>query len=219
MPQPEPEPVLEPEPDEPEQVPTPKPEPAPEPEPITVPAATFITDDAKPLQIALRTNLLFDLAGAPNLGVEVPIGEKFSVAVDGAYTHWHINNRYALQTFQGGVEGRYWFGQNERPLTGWNVGVYGMFGSRYDVQWSSGWQGDSFWSAGIGTGYSMPIGERLNLEFGIAAGYFFTPEVRHYHLEDNMLIWQETRSNVGRISLTKLKVNLIWMLGKKRPVR
>ncbi len=39
----------------------------------------------------------------------------------------------------------------------------------------------------------------------------------HYHLgEENRLMWQETRYNMGRISLTKVKINLIWFLSKKK---
>ncbi len=167
--------------------------------------------------LALRSNLLFDIAGAPNIGVEIMIGTKFSIAADAAYAYWHINRTYALQTIQGGIEGRYWFRLTDgKPLTGWSAGVYGMYSSRYDVQWNGGYQGDGFWSAGISAGYSMPIAKRLNLEFAIAAGYFFTPEVRHYHRgQGGRLMWQQTRYNVGRVSLTKVKVNLIWLLGKK----
>ncbi|MCL2562377.1 MAG: DUF3575 domain-containing protein [Rikenellaceae bacterium] len=164
-------------------------------------------------QMALKTNLLFWAVGAPNLGVEIPIGQRLSVAVDGAYAYWRINNLYALQTIQGGIEGRYWFCPAAGFATGWNIGVYGMYCSRYDVQWKNGWQGDGFWSAGLSGGYSAPISRRLNMEFGLAAGYFFTPEARHYSRpQQGHLIWEETRRNMGRFSLTKVKVSLHWLL-------
>jgi len=166
---------------------------------------------------AIKTNMLFDLVGAPNLGVEIPVGREknFSVAVDAAYAYWRINNLYALQTIQGGVEGKYWFKLLcNTPLTGWNAGIYGMYSSRYDVQWKDGYQGDGFWSAGVSAGYSKPIAKRLNLEFAVAGGYFYTPEVRHYlRPEKGHLLWEETRYNVSRFSLTKLKVNLVWLIG------
>lgn len=169
--------------------------------------------------IAFRTNLLFNAVGAPNLGVEVPIGKRFSVAADFAYAYWRINNRYALQTIQGGIEAKYWLSPSDRPLTGWNAGAYGMYSSRYDVQWIDGYQGDGFWSAGIGAGYSTPISNRLNLEFALAGGYFYTPEVRHYHWDPSgNLLWKETRYNVERITLTKVKVNLVWLIKKKKTI-
>ena len=167
--------------------------------------------------VVLKTNLLFDMVGAPNLGVEVSINMKLSVGVDVAYAFWRMNNLYALQTIQGGIEAKYWFKPQVGSMTGWNAGVYGMYCSRYDVQWGSGYQGDGFWSAGFSGGYSLPISKRFNLEFGVAAGYFYTPQVRHYHRpEDGHLLWDETRYNVGRISLTKVKVNLVWLFGLKK---
>lgn len=167
--------------------------------------------------LALRSNLLFDLAGAPNIGVEVPLGRSFSVAGDFAFAFWRIRSLYAMQTIQGGIEGRYWFRQGEKPLTGWNAGLYGMYCSRYDVQWKEGYQGDGFWSAGVTAGYSTSVSRSLLLDFSLGAGYWFTPEVRHYHRPENgYLIWDETRYNAGRITLTKVRVNLVWLWGTKK---
>ena len=166
---------------------------------------------------ALKTNLLFDLVGAPNLGVEVPLNTKFSITADMAYAYWQINNLYALQTIQGGLDAKYWFNPKFGPLTGWNIGGYGIYCTRYDIQWEDGYQGDGFWSAGITAGYSVPIANRLNIEFAIAAGYFNTPQVRHYHMPENgNLIWQETRTDVVRFSPTKIKVNIVWLIAKKK---
>ena len=166
---------------------------------------------------ALKTNLLFDLAGAPNIGVETSIMKQLSVTADFAYAYWRINNLYALQTIQGGVGAKYWFGPSDRPLTGFNAGIYGTYGGRYDVQFKDGYQGDRFWSAGLSAGYSMALSNRLNLELSLAGGYFFTPEARHYHRPENgHLLWDETRYNMGRFSLTKLQVNLVWLIGKRR---
>lgn len=172
----------------------------------------------EPCRFALRTNLLFDLVGAPNLGVEFPVGKHFSLGADAAYAFWRIDNLYALQTIQGSVEAKYWFKPSRRGvLTGWSVGVYGIYCSRYDVQWRSGYQGDGFWSAGLSAGYSFPLSKRLNLEFAIAGGYFHTPEVRSYTRPENgHLMWKETRYNVGRFSLTKLQLNLVWFIAKNR---
>ncbi len=168
--------------------------------------------------IGIRTNLLFDIVGAPNVGIEFPIGWFFSVAGDFTYSYWHMNSLYALQTIQGSIEGRYWFNsRRENLLTGWNVGLYGTYCSRYDIQLGSGYQGDGFWSAGVSAGYSLPISYKLNLDFSLGAGYFYTPEVRHYNRpEDGHLIWEETRYNVGRFSLTRIKINLVWMWDTKK---
>ena len=166
---------------------------------------------------AVKTNLLFDLIGAPNVGIEISINKNISLSADMAYAYWQINNLYALQTLQGGIEAKYWFRPLDKPLTGWNAGVYGMYCSRYDVQWKDGYQGDGFRSVGISAGYSMPIAQRLNLAFALAGGYFYTPEVRHYHRPQyGHLLWDETRYHVGRFSLTKVQVHLVWLIKKKK---
>lgn len=178
--------------------------------------------------IALRTNLLFDAIGAPNIGIEMPIGDHFSVLADFAYAYWRSpKNLYALQTLEWGVEGRYWFGVNEKkklknaewskPLRGWNAGVYGMYCSRYDVQWTNGYQGDGFWSMGLTAGHATPIARNLALEFSLAAGYFYTPEYRHYHQPEYdtngkyHLMWQQT-GNFGTFTLTKARISLVWLI-------
>ena len=167
--------------------------------------------------VFIKTNALFLSIGAPNVGVEVSINQKFSVAADVVYAYWQLKNLYALQTFQGGIEAKYWFDVSKGLLTGWNVGIYGMCGDRYDVQWKDGYQGNGFWSAGLGAGYSLPVSKKMRVEFALAAGYFYTPEVRHYHRpQEGHLLWEETRYNVGRFSLTKMKVNLVWTFAKKK---
>ena len=190
----------------------------PDPQRDTLSDRISATKPRDALVPVLKTNLLFDLAGAPNFGVEIPLNLKFSLTGEAAYAYWRIDNRYALQTMQGGIGLKYWFRlRNGEPLTGWNAGVYGVYGGRYDVQWKDGYQGDGFVSTGLSAGYAMPVSKRLNLEFSLAAGYFHTPEVRHYHRPENgHLLWQETRYHVNRFSLTRVQVNLIWLIEKRK---
>ena len=166
-------------------------------------------------KFALRSNLLSDLILAPNIGIEVPIGSHFSIAGDFVYGYWQTkNDRFALQTIQGNIEGRYWFLWKEKPLTGWNVGAYATLGGRYDVQWNTGYQGDNFWSSGLVGGYSLSLSRVFNLDFSLAAGYIGTSEVRVYNRPQNgHLIWKETRYNTGMFSITKARVSLVWLLG------
>lgn len=203
-------------------------DPVPEPELTLIP----IIPPMVRYPIALRTNLLYDAVGALNIGVEIPIRRHFSAIADFAYSYWRSRkNLYALQTLEGGVEGRYWFSVKEekkqknpewaKPLRGWNVGVYGMYCSRYDVQWVDGYQGDGFWSAGLTAGYAMPIARNLTLELSLGAGYFYTSEYRHYHQPEYdangkyHLMWQQT-GNFGTFTLTKVRVSLVWLFSKTK---
>lgn len=222
MPESEPEPVIV---AEPEQEPVIVP--VIIPVPVFIPVPMFVTEsrtiiepcppcDCDPHPFALRTNLLLDLVGGPNIGVEVPIGEHFSVAADFAYAYTRIRNLYVLQTIRGTLEGRYWFKQGKNLLTGWNLGVYGSYCSRFDIQWGYGYQGDGFLSCGLTGGYAVPIGKRLNLDFSVAGGFFHSPEIREYSRpQDGHLIWEKTRYNVNRIALTQVRINLVWLFNTK----
>lgn len=202
-----------------------------EPEPIVI-----VEPESEPkaiikYPIALRTNLLYDAVGAANIGIEIPIREHISVIGDFAYSYWRSHkNLYALQTLEYGIEGRYWFGvSNKRkdknpswakPLKGWNVGVYGRYWQRYDLQWINGVQGDHTWSAGVTAGYAFPISKQLSFEASIGGGYISTNEYRTYHQPEYdknrkyHLMWQET-GQWGGLSITKVRFSLVWLIESK----
>ena len=208
-PEPKPEPIPEP-------APAPAPEPAPEPEPqiieeIPVAAPQYY------FPVALRTNLLLDLVGGPNIGVEVPIGKHFSVAADFAYAYTRINNKFAIQTKQADIEARYWFKTRRNVLTGWNLGVYGLYSDRFDVQWNGGYQGDGLLSAGLTAGYAVPISNCLNLDFSLMGGYIYASEIREYSKpQDGHLMWEKTRHNASAFGITGVRINLTWLIRAKK---
>ncbi len=207
---------------------------APLPSSVEIPFHPFYPQQLQPAPIAakyplaIKTNLLYDMVGAPNLGVEFPLGDCWSVVVDAAYAYWRAaSHLYALQTLEYGVSGRYWLPVSrqrklrnpewDKPLRGWNFGIYGRYWQRYDVQWIDGCQGDGSWSAGITAGYAFPVGRNLSLEAGLGAGYFSTSQYRTYDrpLYDNdgdyHLMWRETGIWSG-LTLTKVNFSLVWLI-------
>lgn len=206
----------------------------PEPEPIVIfePEPIVIVEPIIRYPIALRTNLLYDALGAANIGVELPIKQNYSLIADFAYSYWRsAKNLYALQTLEYGIEARYWFSVRDKkksknaewakPLRGWNVGIYGRYWQRYDVQWIDGYQGDGSWSAGITAGYAFPIARNLTFEPSIGFGYFFTSQYRYYHQPEYdangkyHLMWQQT-GNMGTFTLTKLRFSLVWLINSEK---
>ncbi len=183
--------------------------------------------------VALKTNLLYDMVGAANLGVEIPIGERWSVVGDAAFSYWRApNHLYALQTLEYGFSGRYWLNiasesrrqknpEWRKPLRGLVFGIYGRYWQRYDVQLRDGCQGDASWSVGLTAGYAFPIARNLSLEAGIGAGYFSTSEYRTYDrpLYDDQgqyhLMWRETGKWSG-IALTKVNLSLVWLIANRK---
>ncbi len=182
--------------------------------------------------VALKTNLLYDMVGAANLGVEIPLGRRWSVIGAAAYSYWRSSkNLYALQTLEYGISGRYWLPVSSRrilrnpewdkPLRGWYFGIYGRYWQRYDVQWKDGVQGDGSWSAGVTAGYAFPIARNLSFDAGLGVGYFSTSEYRTYDrpLYDKdgkyHLMWRQTGTWRG-FALTKVNFSLVWLIETKK---
>ncbi len=171
--------------------------------------------------LAVKTNLLFDLAPAPNVEVEFTLDKKQRWSLMAEYWTpwyvWHHNSRaYEIQTW--GLELRRWNGkcrERKPALTGTFWGAYAAF-SRYDLEWnSSGDQGEAY-SVGITYGRSWPIHRHWNFELSASIGAFYGPR-RHYEGEfnDTHLIWKYN-GTVFYAGPTKLKASLVWLIGKKR---
>lgn len=167
--------------------------------------------------LALKTNLLFDVAAALNFEIEVPFGRdyRWSIMAEDWFPWyvWHHNSR-AYEIWNIGVELRRWFGRcpGRRPaLSGHFIGAYVTSG-KYDVEWGSVGDQGEFVSAGATYGYSWPLARHWNLEASISAGALWGPR-RHYNgeFQDTHLIWKYT-GNLFYVGPTKLKLSLVWML-------
>ena len=167
--------------------------------------------------VALKTNLLYDIALLPNLALEIAIPGRWSVEIEGAWSWWNSrkDNTYYHRIQAAGIEGRKWFGKKHtNPLTGHYLGLYAM-GGTYDVKFSNtGYLSDWSYSAGISYGYSFPIGQKFNLEMGLAAGYLGGKYKDYIYdaLYDDFP-WLRTRER-NYFGPTKAKVSLVWLLGK-----
>lgn len=95
------------------------------------------TVKAKETIFKLKTNLLYDVVTMVNAEIEFPIKKRFSIAVEDVFPWWEFKpNKYALQNWEMGVEGRFWLKPWEYDtdkLRGHFFGVYGMSG-RGDLQ-------------------------------------------------------------------------------------
>lgn len=168
---------------------------------------------SKPISFALRTNLLFDILGGPNIGIDISIGDHISVGGDFSYIYTRFNNTYALQSIQGTLEGRYWFKNTSNEFTGWNAGLYTTYCSRFDIQWRGGYQGDGYWSAGFSGGYSWPLSDTFNLGVSAMAGILYISEYRQYSKpQEGHLMWKETHYNAIRFLPTMIRLDLVWLL-------
>ena len=170
-------------------------------------------EKTKSTVFALKSNLLYDALTALNLEVEIPIGDRLSVAVEDVFPWWNNGNKWAFQMWEMGVEGRYWFKRNDDRdvLTGWFGGLYGM-SAKYDFQWKRDicYQGE-YWSAGLSGGYAFPISKYFNLELSASFGYLSTAYRHYVPTQDYGELIRDPykQGRKGYFGPTKLKVSLV----------
>lgn len=130
------------------------------------------------LVMAVRSNLILPLM---NVGVEIPLGNCWSIALDHYYPWVWRNvaiNKQCLELMFETAEVRYWFGDRHRPgcdnwsqrLLGHSIGLIGGVGY-YDLE--RDWSGDQgeFWAAGLDYTLAVPLFKgRCHMEFEVGAG-------------------------------------------------
>ncbi len=170
----------------------------------------------KRITALLKTNLLYDGAAIPNIGLEVAIGSQWSVGANWVYAWWNNDVKHRFWRIYGGdAECRYWFSPQHRKrsaLCGHHVGIYGQM-LTYDMEWGGrGYLGDRWsWGAGLSYGYSLPIGRQFNIDFTLGVGYL-NGDYMKYHPEDNCYVWESTR-NRKWFGPTKAEISLVWYIG------
>lgn len=169
--------------------------------------------DEAPVMIAARSNLLVP---ALNVGAEMPLGNRWSVAAD-YYYPWiwpGKRNRNCFEMLAWSAEGRYWFGKDRTSkdrLLGHSIGIYGA-GGYYDFERNFKGQQGEFISTGVDYTYAMPIGKkkRVNLEFTFALGYIHSWG-RNYHVLDDFgpLFKEDGEIRFDYVGPTKAAVSIV----------
>ena len=136
---------------------------------------------------AIRSNLLLPLL---NVGLEVPLGNRWSIAADWYYP-WLFRNPDHKDCFQAlglQLESRIWLGNKHRRgianrdwrLTGHSIGLFAMAGY-YDLELDyKGLQGE-YMLGGIDYMYALRMRNNWRFEFSVGFGYFYS-EARPYEV-------------------------------------
>lgn len=170
--------------------------------------------DRKVPAVAISTNLLYDAVTAVNFGIDIPIGDHWTVRADYMFPWWvSRGNDRALEILHLDIGARYYFGRRrpERVMTGWFATATAGFGY-YDIEPNGkGYQGEEF-MATLGGGYSFLLGKNWSLDLGVGFGPVIT-NYRYYEgsSEHKHLIYQYD----GRLFYfgpTSLKVGLTYLL-------
>lgn len=185
---------------------------------------TVYIERTAPRYWAIKTNMLYDAALIPNVGVEVYLGKQWSVAANWMYGWWKKDRiHWYWRAYGGDIAVRKWLGKaaREKPLTGHHLGVYGQV-LTYDFEtggrgYMGGEPGGTLFdranfAGGVEYGYALPIARRLNLDFTIGIGYM-GGKYYEYKPIDDCYVWQATKQR-HYFGPTKLEVSLVWLLGR-----
>lgn len=164
---------------------------------------------------AVKTNLFYDAALVPNVGLEFFFRERWSVALNWMYAWWKTDRRhYYWRVYGGDAEARYWLGSDGYGprRSGHHLGVYAQMGT-FDFELGGrGYLVDRWgYGGGLSYGYSLPLTRRLNLDFSIGVGVFHGL-FKEYLPIDGRYVWQVTKKR-NWIGPTKAEVSLVWHLG------
>lgn len=168
--------------------------------------------------MAVKTNMLYDAAMTPNIGVEFHLGKGWSIGANWAYAWWKNDNKaFYWRVYGGELDIRKYFGKQskERPLSGHHVGLYGQ-GLTYDFDLGkTGIISKLSYGAGVEYGYSLPVTKSLNIDFGVGFGYL-GGEYKVYDPMDGCYVWKETRQRHW-FGPTRAEISLVWLIGSKTP--
>ncbi len=178
-------------------------------------------EDNGPLQCSptlnIGTNLLYDAAAMPSIGIELGLARRLSLAASatyGWYDGWPFKDR--VRAIAADAELRYWTARSceDKMRGGLHFGAYGAI-YRYDFLFGhKGQEAKANWGAGLTLGYSVPLGKRFSLDLGVGAGYvsgkYKEYEVSRDSYRHNVWMADKIRHYVGP---TKAEASLVWHLG------
>lgn len=171
---------------------------------------------SKAFPFTVKTNLLYDILGIFNLGVEVPIHNKWSIVAEMNYSGSFSGvKQRSIQSCWGNIEGRYWFGNRtiSNKMTGLFAGVY-TSGGVYDLEWrEKGYQGN-YYSFGLSGGYVYKIGKEFSIENSLNVGFLHTKYDKYNatlnNADNSWTLVRDYRGTFNWFGPTMLKVSLVW---------
>ena len=170
--------------------------------------------EKKPFYMAAKTNLLYDAALVPNVGLEFYLGQGWSIGGNWMYAWWSKDSKHRYWRIYGGeLDIRKYFGRKaaEKPLQGHHLGVYAQ-GLTFDFETGGkGYLSNFSYGFGLEYGYSLPVAKRLNIDFGLGIGYG-GGKYKVYEPEDDCYVYKETKQRHW-FGPTRAEISLIWLLG------
>lgn len=171
-------------------------------------------------QVAVKTNLAYDVTTTFNVGVELALSPKWTLDVSGNYNPWTFSDNKKWKHWLVQPEARYWFcNKMMGSFIGFHAlgGQYNVGGVDFDVNFL----GTDFsqvknhryegWAigAGIAYGYAWALSRHWNLEAEIGFGYAYT----RYDKYECKKCGEKLDDNASHhyVGPTKAAINLVYV--------
>lgn len=167
-------------------------------------------------RLFITTNMLYDAALTPNIGLGASVTDRISVVADWMYARWDNRDRHRYWRVYGGdIEARYRIGKRRgSPLGGHHIGVYGSM-TCYDFQAGRSHRGvlSDKWNYAVGLSYtySLPVSTHFNIDFSLGIGYLWGNYKKCATIDD-CDVWLSTH-RLGWFGPTRAGVSLVWLVG------
>lgn len=164
-------------------------------------------------KVALKSNLLYDLTGTINLGVEVGLSKKWTLDVSGNYNGWMMGDEARWKHWMVQPEARYWlcekfnghfFGVHAH-YADYNVGGISFLGDNLK---NNRFQGHLY-GAGLTYGYQWVLSNRWSLEAALGLGWAHMKDDKYPCTNCGTILGTESRDYFG---VTKAALSIIYFI-------
>ena len=163
--------------------------------------------------LAVKSNLLMDIAVTPNIGIEMMLRERVALNFNWFYAWWSNSKDHRFwRTYGGMFEARKWFGSraDRHMFEGHHLGAYFM-GGTFDFEFGNkGYQSPFAVNTGICYGYGVKLHKRLYLDFVIGIGYLGGSFDKYKVQNGSYCIYKQDCLNYWGPALAE--ISLVWSL-------
>lgn len=177
---------------------------------VVLAAMMLLPIGAKAQTMAVNTDVLWDAAMSPNIGLEMTVADQSTLQVNAITSQKPYGKDVRFTAVQ--PEYRYYF--SGRPMYKHFVGVC-AFGATYKATIADKTYNGSGAGVGVTFGYVLPLAKRLNLDFHAGVGYAkyrqkeYLPNQEH---QTNAAGYEEANAKGSYIMPTRIGVSLSYIL-------
>ncbi len=161
-------------------------------------------------RVALKTNLIYDIALMPSIELEFRMNRSLSFNIEGNIAWWKKKEEHkCYQLAIVSPELRYWV-RRRSILRGFYTGIF-IGGGIYDLEnGKKGYRGEGL-MAGVSVGYSWPVSRSVSIEAGLGLGCASLRNKEYVPFEGHHIYLRTSRTSYW--GPLKAKLAIVWRLG------